>query len=105
MHVQIMTFELRGMSETDYRALCEELGPAIAEQPGLLSKLWLADTTRNIYGGVYLWYDRRAMVRFSQSDVFRALAEHPELGGVTLADFAVLDGPTGLTGGVMRPAG
>lgn len=55
MHIQIVNFNLKGVSEADYRALCDQLAPAFAVMPGLISKVWLADAATNTYGGVYTW--------------------------------------------------
>ena len=61
MQVQIINFNLNGIDEAGYRALCDELAPVFGAMPGLLSKVWLADAETNTYGGVYLWEDRAAM--------------------------------------------
>src|SRR5437868_11831143 len=75
MHIQIITFHLRGVSEPDYRALCDEVAPAFAEVPGLVSKVWLANSTTNTYGGVYTWASREAMETFAKSELFKARSE------------------------------
>ena len=43
MHVQIITFNLKGLSDEEYRSHCEAIAPAFAQLPGLLSKTWLAN--------------------------------------------------------------
>jgi hypothetical protein len=104
MHVQVVTFRLRGMGEDDYRAFCEQVAPAVAALPGLLTKVWLADTATNTYGGIYLWRDRAALEQFQQTELFRAVATHPHLTDVTARDFPILEGPTQVTRGLVTAA-
>ena len=61
MHVQIVNFNLKDLSDEDFRKGSAELAPMFAAVPGLLSKVWLADEGSNVYGGVYLWRDKAAM--------------------------------------------
>lgn len=97
MHIQIINFGLEGMSEEEYRDLAGSIAPAFADLPGLISKTWLANPETNTYGGVYVWRDRRAMERYRTSDIYKAMLANPNFRGVTVRDFAVLEGPTGLT--------
>jgi hypothetical protein len=97
MHVQIVNFQLDGITEEEYRTICDELAPAVAQLPGLMAKAWLADSVSGTYGGVYLWENLKAMEEFQTSELFRTVAEHPHLTGITLRDFAVLEGPTQVT--------
>jgi hypothetical protein len=52
MHVQIVNFNLRDLSDGDYRKACDGLAPVLADVPGLISKVWLADEAVNTYGGI-----------------------------------------------------
>ena len=100
MHIQIINFQLDGIEEPQYRALCEEVAPAFAAVPGLISKVWLANAETNTYGGVYTWADRGSMDEFSRSELFETVANHPNLSNVSSRDFAVLDAPTAVTNGL-----
>jgi heme-degrading monooxygenase HmoA len=100
MHVQIVNFHLEGISEADFRAHCDEVAPAFAEVPGLISKVWLANRSTNTYGGVYTWASREAMEEFAKSDLFRAVATNPNLASITSTDFDVLEEPTSVTRGL-----
>jgi hypothetical protein len=102
MHVQIVTFQLNGIDDAQYRGACEEEAPGFAAVPGLLSKIWLADQSTNTYGGVYIWRDRQAMHTFVGSDLFRGFAADPQLNNLTLRDFDVLERPTEVTHGISR---
>jgi quinol monooxygenase YgiN len=97
MHIQVVNFNLHGMSATEYRHLCDELAPVFAEMPGLVSKVWLADEEANTYGGVYTWVDRAAMDAYLRSDVFSAVAANPSFANITSTDFEVLESPSRVT--------
>ncbi len=100
MHIQIINFHLESLSEADFRAGCEELAPAFAEVPGLVSKVWLANPVTNTYGGVYTWASRDAMEEYSKSELFTAVATNPNFAGITSADFEVLEEPSRVTRGL-----
>ena len=100
MHIQIVNFHLKDMTEAAYAELCDRVAPAFVEMPGLISKVWLADSESNTFGGVYTWESREAMEAFTQSDLFRTVATHPNLDGITSKSFNVLAGPTKLTRGM-----
>ncbi len=102
MHIQIINFHLKDVSEADYRALCDQVAPAFAEVPGLTSKVWLANRSTNTYGGVYTWAGREEMDEFAKSDLFKAVATNPNLADMTSADFDVLEDPTSVTRGLVE---
>jgi len=100
MHIQIINFHLEDVSEADFRAHAEEVAPAFAEVPGLISKVWLANQSTNTYGGLYTWTNREAMEEYVKSDLFKAIATNPNLAGVRSIDFDVLEEPTSVTRGL-----
>jgi heme-degrading monooxygenase HmoA len=100
MHIQVVNFHLHGLSEPEYRALCDEVAPAFAEVPGLISKVWLANRSGNTFGGVYTWVSREAMQEFAKSELFSAVATNGHFADVTSLDFDVLEDPTGVTRGL-----
>lgn len=102
MHIQIVTFNLNGVSDSDYRGLCDQLAPAIAEAPGLISKVWLADPEGNTYGGVYTWVDRNAMEAFATTELFKGVASDPSLANLSSRDFAVIEAPSRVTHGLAQ---
>ncbi len=104
MYIQIINFQLNGIGEEDYVGLCDQLAPSFAALPGLVSKVWLADPATNTYGGVYTWRDRQAMEDFTKTDLFNAVATHPNLANVTSRGFAVLEAPTRVTRGLLEVA-
>lgn len=101
MHIQIINFRLKDVSEADYAGLCDNLAPSYAAVPGLVRKVWLANSETGTYGGVYVWKDKQSMENFAQTDLFKSVATHPNLDGVTSTDFGVLLGPTEVTNGLI----
>ena len=102
MHIQIVNFHLKGVAEPQYAALCDEIAPAFAAVPGLLSKVWLADSRSGTYGGVYVWESRDAMERYAGSDLCKTVISHPNLADITSTDFGVLEAPTRVTRGAVE---
>ena len=51
MHVQIVNFNLKDMTDAEFHSMANEVAPAFASVPGLLGKIWLADAGKNTYGG------------------------------------------------------
>jgi hypothetical protein len=99
MHIQIINFRLKDVTEEDYAGLCDNLAPSYAAVPGLVRKIWLANSQTRTYGGVYVWRDKQAMEDFARTDLYNSVATHPNLDGVTSVDFDVLPGPTQVTNG------
>jgi heme-degrading monooxygenase HmoA len=100
MHIQVINFHLENLDDAAYRVLCDEVAPAFAEVPGLLSKVWLANPSTNTYGGVYAWASREAMEEFSKSELFGAVATNTSFADVSSVDFDVLEDPTSVTRGL-----
>jgi hypothetical protein len=100
MHVQVVTFHLEAMTDREYRGVCDDLAPAFAGLPGLVSKTWLADEATNTYGGVYTWRDRQAMQDFLDGELFQSFGTDPHISDLTSRDFDVLEAPTEVTRGL-----
>src|ERR687893_925593 len=100
MHIQIITFSLKGISEEDYAKLAESVAPTIAAMPGLVSKAWLANSQTNTYGGADIWQDRKALEAYAETDIFKAMATNPHFEGFTVKDFGLLENATLLTRGL-----
>lgn len=99
MYIQIVNFQLKDLNEEQYSGIANEIAPAFADVPGLISKVWLANSGTGIYGGVYFWSDREAMEKFAKTELFNTVATHPNLANITSTDFAVMDEPTKVTRG------
>jgi quinol monooxygenase YgiN len=101
MHVLIVNFNLKGVDEQQYAKLCDDIAPAFAAVPGLLSKVWLKDSERGVYGGVYCFEDRAALDRYKASELFKTVGSHPLLTNITASDFGILEAPTRVTHGLL----
>lgn len=97
MHIQIVNFHLKGMTDREFRAMSDELAPTFATVPGLISKVWLADADTNTYGGAYLWDSEESCRAYKASDLFNVVKSHPNFADLTSREFGVLDGPSKVT--------
>ena len=100
MHVTIVNFRLNGIDEQQYASLCDQIAPAFAAVPGLISKVWIKNET-GTYGGVYVWESRAAYQRYMESDLFKTVLSHPNLADISAKDFEILEGPTRVTHGLL----
>jgi heme-degrading monooxygenase HmoA len=95
MHVQVVTYALEGMQESEYLDISNELAPSFSNIPGLQAKLWLDDPDRGRYGAVYFWEDKESMDRFLSSSLFEGT--NPEFTDVESEGFAILENLTAQT--------
>ena len=99
MHVLIVNFNLKGMTDAAFRSMANEVASAFASVPGLLGKIWIADAGKNTYGGVYIWQDAAAMKAYLASDLGKGVVGNPNFANLTTRDFEVLSGATASSGG------
>ena len=104
MEILIVNFSLDGLSEEDFAGSCDELAPAFAAVPGLVSKVWLADRAEGIFGGVYTFESERAVDDYLQSELWAGVGATPGLVNISVHRFGVLDGPTRVTRGLTQAA-
>jgi heme-degrading monooxygenase HmoA len=104
MEILIVNFNLKGVDEAQYAKLCDEVAPAFAAMPGLISTFWLKNSATGTYGLVYIFEDRNALNRYQESDLFRALAVNKNLTNMTADDFEILEAPTRVTHGMLTVA-
>lgn len=103
MHAQLITYQLRDISQAEYlKRMVEPDAPVLANVPGLLSKVWLADTEKNAFGGFYLWEDRTAMEAFMHSDLVKAVVSRPFVQNVSSVDFEVNENASAITRGLVE---
>jgi hypothetical protein len=95
MYVQIIEFELQGLTRTEYEEFCMSAVPAIAEIPGVLAKLFLSDADSGRCAGIYTFIDRAAARAYVASDLFQgAIATNPALANVCTRGSELLERPT-----------
>lgn len=97
--LQLVTFRLDGLPEEAYRANSEQVAPLFAAMPDLQWKVWLADASSGLFGGVYAWRNRSAMEAYVDGEVFGALRATPGIVELTSRSFDVLEPPTRITTG------
>lgn len=100
MEILVINFSLEGMTEADYRDLCDNVAPAFAAVPGLVSKVWLADRANGVYGGVYTFETGDAVDAYLATDLAQ-VAAIPGLVDVSVRRFEVLSEPTAITRGLV----
>lgn len=104
MHISVFDYRIREIDDAGWSAVCDELAPAFADVPGLLSKVWLHGDG-DVRGGVYVWSDREAYLAFLDSDLGRALGDHPNIADLTMRNYGVDDAPTRVTRGLSVAVG
>jgi hypothetical protein len=97
MVVQIVQYQLAGISPAEYEAEAERIAPAFAGLPGLIAKMWLGDPGEDVYGGVYLWSDRAAAEAYADGELLATARRNPALAGFRSSILDTLDAPTALT--------
>ncbi len=98
MVIQVVNFNLEGITHEQYLGAASEVAPAFNDLKGLRSKVWLSDPENNVYGGVYTWDDRQSMEDYLNSQFYdEVLGSNPSFVNVTYEAYDVLDGPTGIT--------
>jgi hypothetical protein len=103
VEILVINFSLKGMTEAEYRTLCDEVAPAFAAVPGLVSKVWLADRAHGVYGGVYTFENGAALNAHLASDLGK-VAAIPGLVDISIRRFEVLAEPTAITHGLAPAA-
>lgn len=89
MYVQIVTYNLNGVSEQDYTDIAHQVASQFAAMGGLQAKVWLRNPDSNSFGAVYFWDDREAQERFAASDLFEGT--YPGFANVVSEGYEVYD--------------
>jgi hypothetical protein len=104
MHALFISYALRDSNLVQHAELCEQLAPAVAAVPGLLSKTWLANGETGRFGGFYVFESRAAFERYVASELYDTLTSHGSVHEVAASEFSVASIPTARTGGPLyRP--
>jgi hypothetical protein len=101
MQAQLITYQLKDISQAEYlKRMVEPDAPVISEVPGLISKIWLSDEGKNIFGGFYLWENKTDMDEFMHSDLVKAVVSRPFVKNVSSVDFEVNENASFITRGL-----
>ena len=106
MQAQLITYQLKDISQAEYlKQMVEPDAPVLANVPGLISKVWLADEEKNSFGGFYLWENKTAMEAFMHSDLVKVVVSRPFVKNVSSVDFEVNQNASSITRGLKEGAG
>lgn len=97
MHILIINLNLDGIDRSRYESVRDEVAPALAAIPGLISKKWIAHEETNTYGGVYRFKDKQAMLDCQASELFDSVGGDPAFANVTASDFEMIAAPSRIT--------
>ena len=93
--IQVVNFNLEGITHDDFMGVAESVAPNFAALPGLISKVWLSDKANNTYGGVYTWESQEACEAYRSGELYAgALANNPNFVNLSDKGFGVLEGPS-----------
>jgi len=100
--IQVVNFNLEGITHDDFMGVANEVAPNFATLSGLMTKVWLSDEGNNTYGGVYSWENEESCKTYRSGELYAgALANNPNFVNLSDKSFDVLQGPTGVTGGLL----
>jgi hypothetical protein len=75
----------------EYKGMTSQLGPAFADVPGCLWKIWLIDDVKKEAGAVYLFKDDASLQAFKASPLVASVLSHPALSNFDLKERDILD--------------
>lgn len=78
------------VSRREFETMAAQLGPAFAEVPGCLWKIWLIAPDKNEAGAVYLFKDESSLENFKASPLVAAVLSHPALSNFDLRERDIL---------------
>lgn len=97
MHLQIVTYRMREISEDEFIEANKEFAQMMAGVPGLVAKFWLRGPGEDGYGGVYLWKDRAAHDSFVAGELWAEVVNDESLLDLATRDHEVMDDLTTMT--------
>lgn len=100
MYVQVVTYGLGDMQESEYLDVSNQLAPSFSSVPGLQAKIWLDGPDRGRYGALYFWDDKASMERFLRSNLFEGT--NGEFTELESEGFAILENLTAQTQPVLE---
>ena len=99
MVIQVVNFNLEGITHEQYQEAAKEVAPSFKELSGLRSKVWLSDEENNTYGGVYTWENRQSMENYLSGSFYdEVLGNNPAFVNINYKVYEVLEEPTSITG-------
>jgi hypothetical protein len=78
------------VSPGEFEKMANDLGPAFAEVPGCIWKIWLIDREKKEAGAVYLFRDDKSLQEFKASPLVASVLSHPALSNFDLKEREIL---------------
>ena len=97
MHIQIINFNLSGISRSEYEVAAAKAAQPIFEIPSLISKRWLVNEEPNTYGGVYFWETKQHMQDWMDSQIFEDIGANPAFANAKVIDFEMIESLSAVT--------
>lgn len=91
MFVQVINFNLEGMTEDEWHAAGRRLLEDYSQTPGLLAKVWIGNPETNTFGGIYFWQDEEALDEFNDGPLGQRIMNHPNYANVSFNRFRIVD--------------
>lgn len=92
-----------GTSEAAQKAAWER-AHQIAEWPGLLWKIWIADSAQAIYGGIYCFADEASAIAYINGPIAESIRAIPGVSDFEAQLFEINEPLTAVTRGPVPPA-
>tara|TARA_A100001015_G_C14690827_1_gene594393 strand:- start:435 stop:698 length:264 start_codon:yes stop_codon:yes gene_type:complete len=84
MVIQVVNFNLEGITNYEYLGATKEVAPAFKELSGLRSNVWLTDEENATCSGVYTWEDSQSMENYLSSSFYdEVLGNNPAFVNIT----------------------
>lgn len=97
MYVRIVTFNLNGPTDEQYRNQATAIADMFNAWPGLQAKLWLADEAEHRYGGIYLFANEAAAHESRSTPLFSAMVADTHFADLRIDEFEILGAPSEIT--------
>lgn len=97
MLVQVVTYRVADVGDSEFIEANREFAEMMAAVPGLLAKVWLKGADQSTFGGLYLWRDRHAYENFLASELWAEVVTDGSLLDLESSVFTVMDTLTEVT--------
>lgn len=72
----------------------DKLAVPIANVPGLIWKMWLANPDTNSFAGLYLFECEKALHKFFDGPIAAEISKKPEFANVDMKSYDVMEAPS-----------
>jgi hypothetical protein len=89
MHALFVSYGLCGATAAEHAELCDQLAPAVAAVPGLVSLAWLSNEASGRFGSFYVFEHKPAFDGFVASELYEALRTRRTIDELAASDFSI----------------